>query len=155
MYIYIYIYILYRHIYRRISIYLYTYTQKESTFVALLQVLRRTQRLEVFTDESLRREVLVLELAVRSNHRRKLDGRAVTHVHLDKYKKINMSHTHTHTPTENNTPDTDTHTHDKNKTPNPQTNSSHNTLNKARRWRDDGACHLPRPGGWPRRSEHK
>jgi len=28
-------------------------------------------------------------------------------------------------------------------------------LNNARRWREDGACHLPRPGGWPRRSQHE
>jgi len=57
--------------------------------------------------------------------------------------KRSTGHTHTHTPTENNTSDTDTHTHTRQeqhlKPPNehlPQ------TLNNARRWRDDGACHL-------------
>ena len=47
------------------------------------------------------------------------------------------AHTHTHTPTENNTPDTHT------TRTTPQTPKR--TLNNARRWRDDGACHLPRP----------
>jgi len=54
-------------------------------------------------------------------------------------QKINRSHTHT--PTENNTHDTDTHTHEKNNTPNPHEHLPQ-TLNNARRWRDDGACHL-------------
>ena len=68
---------------------------------------------------------------------------------------------HTHTPTENNTPDTDTHTHRAITTPQtpkrtPPTNEHlPQTLNNARRWRDDGACHLPRPGWWPRRSANR
>ena len=57
-------------------------------------------------------------------------------------KKINRSHTHT--PTENNTPDNDTHTHahDENNTSNEHLPQA---LDNARRWRDDGACHLPGP----------
>jgi len=51
--------------------------------------------------------------------------------------------THIHTATEKKK--TITHTHDKNNTPNPQTNTPPQTLNNARRWRDDGACHFPRP----------
>ena len=51
-------------------------------------------------------------------------------------QKINRSHTDRST--ENNTPDTDTHAHDKNNTPNPQTKHLPQTLNNARRWRDDG-----------------
>jgi len=55
---------------------------------------------------------------------------------------------HTHTPTENNTPDTDTR-----QVQHPKTSNEHlpQTLNNARKRRDDGACHLPRPGGWKRR----
>jgi len=64
------------------------------------------------------------------------------------HKRINRSHTHTH---RQRTPPTPTHTHDKNNTPNPKTSTSHKTLHNARRWCDDGACHLPQPGGWPRR----
>jgi len=55
-----------------------------------------------------------------------------------------------HTPTENNTPDTHTHTRPE-QHPKPPNEHPPQTLNNARRWRDDGACHLPRPGGWPRR----
>jgi len=55
---------------------------------------------------------------------------------------------HTHTPIENNTPDNDTHAHDKNNTPNPK-RTPPTKRNNARRWRDDGACHRPRPGGRP------
>jgi len=67
-------------------------------------------------------------------------------VKLSNYQQV----THTHTPTENNTPDTETHAHDKSNTPNLQNEHLPHTLNSARRWCDDGACHLPRPGGWPR-----
>jgi len=35
--------------------------------------------------------------------------------------------------------------------PNPPNEHLPQTLNNARRWRDDGACHLPRPGEWPLR----
>jgi len=71
----------------------------------------------------------------------------------ESYKKINRSHTHTHTHThtqrENNTP-TPTHTYTTRTTPQRVNPNEHlaQTLNSARRWRDDGACHLPRPGGW-------
>jgi len=58
-------------------------------------------------------------------------------------KKGSTGHTHTHTPTENNTPATSTHTHDKNNTQTPHEHLPQ-TPNNARRWRDDGACHLPR-----------
>jgi len=43
-----------------------------------------------------------------------------------------------------------THTQDKKKTKPPNEHPPQ-TLNNARRWRDDGACHIPRPDGWPRR----
>jgi len=49
-------------------------------------------------------------------------------------KKINRSHTHT--PTENNTPDTDTRTR-KEQHPKPPNEHLPQTLNLARRWRDD------------------
>jgi len=58
-----------------------------------------------------------------------------------RWKKINRSHTHT--PTENNTPDTHTRQEQRPKPPNEHLSQ---TLNNARRWRDDGACHLPCPG---------
>jgi len=68
------------------------------------------------------------------------------------YNNQQVTHTHTHTPTENNTLDTDTHTRPE-QHPKPSNDHLPQTLNNARRWRDDGACHLPRPGGWPRRSQ--
>jgi len=49
------------------------------------------------------------------------------------------THTHTHTPTENTTPDTHTRQEQHPKPPNEHPSQ---TLNNARRWRDDGACHL-------------
>jgi len=60
--------------------------------------------------------------------------------------------TQTHTDREQHPRHRHTHAHDEDNTPNkhlPQ------VLNNARRWRDDGACHLPRPGGWPRRSQRE
>jgi len=64
----------------------------------------------------------------------------------DLCKKINRSRTHT--PTKNNTPDIDTHTRTRQEQhPKPPTEHLPQTLNNARRWRGDGACHLPRPGG--------
>jgi len=64
-------------------------------------------------------------------------------------EQINRSHTRTHR--QRTTPPTPTHTHahDENNTPNEHLPQA---LNNARRCRDDGACHLPRPGEWPRRS---
>ena len=67
------------------------------------------------------------------------------------YIWVNRSTGHTHTHTQNNSPDTDTHTHTRQEQhPEPPKGHPPQTLNIARRWRDDGACHLPRPGGWPR-----
>jgi len=53
--------------------------------------------------------------------------------------KKNRPHTHTQTPIENNTPDTDTDTHTRQKQ-HPKRPNKHppQTLNNARRWRDDG-----------------
>ena len=45
-----------------------------------------------------------------------------------------------------NTPDTGAHT----RTTRPPNEHLPQALNNAQRWREDGACHLPRPGGWPR-----
>ena len=70
-------------------------------------------------------------------------------------EQINRSHTqtHTYTPTENNTPrHRNTRTRQE-QHPKPPNEHLPQTLNSARRWRDNGACHLPRPGGWPRRSQ--
>jgi len=67
-------------------------------------------------------------------------------------KKINRSHTHTHR--QRTTPPTPTHTHTRQEEhPNPPNKHLPQTLNNARRWRDDDACHLPRmyaehEGGW-------
>ena len=59
-------------------------------------------------------------------------------------KHINRSHTHTDR--EQHPRHRHTHTHDKNNTPNPKRTPPTNT--QQRRWRDDGACHLPaRVGG--------
>jgi len=80
-------------------------------------------------------------------------GRAPVWVNPMEWKR-STGHTHTHTPTENNTPDTDTHTRQE-QHPKPPNEHLPQTLNNARRWRDDGACHLPRPGGWPRRSQRE
>ena len=71
-------------------------------------------------------------------------GRPVCEWNGVKGKQINSSHTHTHR--DRTTPPTPTHTHDKNNTPNPPKNTPH-TLNNARRWRDDGACHMKRCEG--------
>ena len=48
------------------------------------------------------------------------------------------------------------HTHSTRTTTQPNTQTKHTTepLSSDRRLRDDGACHLPRLGGWPRRSQH-
>ena len=48
------------------------------------------------------------------------------------------------------------HTHNTRTTTQPNTRTKHMTepLSSDRRLRDDGACHLPRLGGWPRRSQH-
>jgi len=48
------------------------------------------------------------------------------------------------------------HTHNTRTTTQPNTRMKHTTepLSSDRRLRDDGACHLPRLGGWPRRSQH-
>jgi len=48
------------------------------------------------------------------------------------------------------------HTHNTRTTTQPNTRTKHTTepLSSGRRLRDDGACHLPRLGGWPRRSQH-
>ena len=47
-------------------------------------------------------------------------------------------------------------THTTRTTTQPNTRTKHTTkpLSSDRRLRDDGACHLPRQGGWPRRSQH-
>jgi len=70
---------------------------------------------------------------------------AVNEMEVSKYQHV----THTHTDREQQP--RYTHTHDKNK-PTPPNEHPPQTLNNARRWRDDGTCHLPRPGGWPRMS---
>ena len=48
------------------------------------------------------------------------------------------------------------HTHNTRTTtqPNTRTKLTTDPLSSDRRLRDDGACHLPRQGGWPRRSQH-
>jgi len=46
-----------------------------------------------------------------------------------------------------------TQTHDQNNTTNDPVKDHPPSLNNNRRWRGDGAYHLPRPGGWPRRSK--
>jgi len=60
-------------------------------------------------------------------------------------KQINRSHTHSHTDREQYP---DTHTRQE-QHPKPSNQHPPQTLNNARRWRDDGACHLPRPVGGP------
>jgi len=45
-----------------------------------------------------------------------------------------------------------TQTHDQNNIKRPHEGTPP-SLNKDRRWRDDGAYYLPCPGGWPRRSQ--
>ena len=60
-------------------------------------------------------------------------------------KKINRSHTHTHTDREQHPRHRHTRTRQEQHPTSP--NEDHiQALNDARRWRDDGACHLPRPG---------
>jgi len=57
--------------------------------------------------------------------------------------KQNTGHTH--------------NTHNTRTTTQPNTRATKHTtkpLSSDRRLRDDGACHLPRQGGWPRRSQH-
>jgi len=61
--------------------------------------------------------------------------------------KQSTGHTHTGHTDRENTPDTGTHT----RTTRPPNKHLPQAFNNAQRWRDDGACHLPRPGGWPRR----
>ena len=58
--------------------------------------------------------------------------------------KRSTRHTHTHPDREQHPRHQHAHTHDKNNTPPPHEHLPQ-TLNHARRWRDDGACHLPRP----------
>jgi len=65
--------------------------------------------------------------------------------------KQSTGHTHTGHTDRENTPDTGTHT----RTTRAPNEHLPQALNNAQRWRDDGACHLPRPGGWPRRSQHE
>jgi len=65
--------------------------------------------------------------------------------------KQSTGHTHTGHTDRENTPDTGPHT----RTTRPPNEHLAQALNNAQRWRDDGACHLPRPGGWPRRSQHE
>jgi len=65
-------------------------------------------------------------------------------------KKINRSHTHTDR--EQHPRHRHTHTRQE-QHPKPPNEHLPQTLNTARRWRDDGACHRPRPGWWPRRSQ--
>jgi len=65
--------------------------------------------------------------------------------------KQSTGHTHTGHTDREDTPDTGTHT----RTTRPPNEHHPQALNNAQRWRDDGACHLPRPGGWPRRSQHE
>ena len=63
-------------------------------------------------------------------------------------EKINRSHTHTHTHRQRTTPPTPTHTRTRQERhPKPPNEHLPQTLHNARRWRDDGACHLPRPCG--------
>jgi len=69
----------------------------------------------------------------------------------DGCKKINRSHTHTDR--EQHPRHRHTHTRQE-QHPKPPNEHLPQTLNNARRWRDDGACHLPRPGGWLRRTTH-
>jgi len=59
-------------------------------------------------------------------------------------KTINRSHAHRTHRQRKHSRHRHTHAHDK-------TRNEHlpQALNNAQRWRDDGACHLPRPGGWP------
>ena len=59
--------------------------------------------------------------------------------------KQSTGHTHTGHTGRKNTPDTGTHT----RMTRPPNEHLPQALNNAQRWRDDGACHLPRPGGWP------
>ena len=65
--------------------------------------------------------------------------------------KQSTGHTHTGHTDRENIPDTGTHTRTT-RLPNEHLPPA---LNNAQRWRDDGACHLARPGGWPRRSQHE
>jgi len=59
--------------------------------------------------------------------------------------KQSTGHTHTgHTEQRKHPRHRHTPAHDKEKSPNEHLPQA---LNNARRWRDDGACHLPRPGG--------
>ena len=52
---------------------------------------------------------------------------------------VKRSTCHTHNNTARTTPQTNNHMND----------PPHPTLNNAQTWRDDGAYHHPRPGGWP------
>jgi len=56
--------------------------------------------------------------------------------------KQSTGHTHTGHTDRENTPDTGTHT----RTTRPPNEHLPQALINAQRWRDDGACHLPRPG---------
>ena len=74
--------------------------------------------------------------------------------------KQSTGHTHTGHTDRENTPDTvptptDTDTGTHTRMTRPPNEHLPQALNNAHRWRDDGACHLPRPGGWPRRSQHE
>ena len=58
-------------------------------------------------------------------------------------KYLQVTHTHTHR--QRTTPPTHTR---QEQHPKPPHEHSPQTLNNARKWRDDGAYHFPRPGGW-------
>ena len=75
----------------------------------------------------------------------------VFYSYLACFVKQLTGHTHTGHTDRENTPDTGTHT----RTTRPPNEHLPQALNNAQLWRDDGACHLPRPGRWPRRSQHE
>ena len=68
-------------------------------------------------------------------------------------KEKSTCHTHTHIVKEQHPRHRHRHTRQE-QHPKPPNEHLPQTLNNARRWRDDGACHLPRQNRWARKNEN-